>query len=325
MKSLVRILIVAGLLAVGLALGAATYAAPIAPFTDAVPVAPASIPALQGCSGTPTISWFAANPPVIAPGQISTLSWGLVGNASAAYLVSPGGTQGIGTPGSQQVNPTQTTTYILTAWCGGNNAQVPVTVTVQSSGGCQGAPILGGFSANPTTIRAGQTSNLSWGLVSNADAVQLSSPSGTSGVASPGNIGVSPNQTTTYTLTGWCKGTPVSQSVTVNVSNPPPPPPSSSSQITGMNRNGALSNRNQLVVTVNYFWNGQDAPAVLQGTAYNSGGQQIGQSNATRIDAQRNFYANLLFRNVNPGNVASVNVCMIGSSGNHLVCQGGNP
>src|SRR3972149_1117693 len=63
----------------------------------AVEAAPEAV--LQGCSGFPIISSFSANPPVIAPGQVSTLAWGLVANANYAALVTPGGTPGRGPPG----------------------------------------------------------------------------------------------------------------------------------------------------------------------------------------------------------------------------------
>jgi hypothetical protein len=100
-------------------------------------------PNAQGCSGTPTIQYGYANPPVIYPGQVTTIYWGLVGNADAALLQYPNGHQvGIGTPGSQQVNPTQTSTYTIIGRCGGNTAQVPVQVTVQGGPTCQGTPVL---------------------------------------------------------------------------------------------------------------------------------------------------------------------------------------
>ncbi len=298
---------------------AAAPASAIAP-----PLEPAPAPAAQGCSGTPTIQYAYANPAVIGPGQITTLYWGLVGNANAAYLQYPSGQrQGIGTPGSQQVNPTQTTTYYIIGVCGGNQVQFPITVTVQGGPTCSGSPQISSFNANPTTINSGQSSTLSWGLVSNADNVQLSSSTqGGSGVPTPGSVVVSPKQTTTYYLTAWCQGNSVQAQVVVNVNNAPPPPPSNPNQITGISVNGGLSNANQTVYTVNYYWDGQDAPAVLQGTAYNSGGGQVAQSNATRIDPNRAFYANLNFP-VGQSKIGRVNVCMIGSSGTELVCQSG--
>ncbi len=296
-------------------------AAPSIETVSAVPYV--AVPNAQGCSGQPTVQYGYANPPVINAGQVTTLYWGLVGNANAAYLQYPNGQrQGIGTPGSQPVNPTQTSTYYVVGVCGGNQQLFPITVTVNNTPGCNGTPQMNGFTANPQTVRAGQASTLSWGPVLNAQYVQLSSQNqGGSGVPAPSSIQVNPNQTTTYYLTAWCQTNTAQLQVTVNVSNPPPPtPPPAGNRITGISKNGGLSNKNQLTITVNYFWNGQDAPANMQARAFNGAGQQVGQSNATRIDPNKNFYANLLFKPY-PSGVTSVTACMVGSSGTELVCQ----
>lgn len=180
------------------------------------PVPPTAQP--SGCSGTPAFSGFSANPLTIAPGQISTLSWGPVSNANAVYLTTPSGTQGVGSPGGLQVQPSSTTTYLLTAYCGNNPAQLQVTITVQGGGGgCSGTPIFNGFSANPSTISAGQQSTLNWGLVQNANAVFLQLPDRTDAVATPGSRNVKPDRTRTYTLVAYCGNNQVSISTTVNV------------------------------------------------------------------------------------------------------------
>jgi hypothetical protein len=325
MNNTIRLLLVTITLVVA---GASIGVVSAAPVNDAAPrapfvLAPAAAPDAQGCSGTPNIQYGYANPPNINAGQVTTLYWGLVGNANAAYLQYPNGhREGIGTPGSKQVNPTQNTTYLIVAVCGGNQQTLPITVNVNNSPGCNGQPQMNGFTANPSTVQRGQASTLSWGPVLNAQYVQLSSQNqGGSGVPAPGNIQVTPNQTTTYYLTAWCQSNTAQLQVTVNVSNPPPtPPPASGNQITGINKNGGISNSKQLVVTVNYFWNGQDAPATMQATAYNSAGQPVGRSNATRIDANRNFYANVTMKPY-PAGMTSVTACMTGSSGTELVCQ----
>lgn len=331
MKLVIRVMLVAAFAVIGITTSQIASAAPADDTSSRLfsavvpPAAPVLAPNAQGCSGTPTIQYAYANPAITYPGQVTTLQWGLVGNANAAYLQYPNNQRvGIGTPGSQQVNPTQTTTYYIIGVCGGNQVQFPITVTVQNSPGCSGAPQITSFTANPTTINNGQVTTISWGLVANADNVQLSSSTqGASGVPTPGSVQARPNQTTTYYLTAWCKGNPAQAQVTVTVNNPPPPPPANTNAITGMNLNGGLSGPSGLVMTVNYFWNGQDAPAVLQGTAYNSSGGQVAQSNATRINANQNFYANLNFP-INPNRVSRVSVCIIGDSGTELVCRSGN-
>jgi hypothetical protein len=172
-----------------------------------------------GCSGNPVIQYAYANPGVINVGQVATLYWGLVGNANAAYLQYPNGNrEGIGTPGSKQVNPTQTSTYQIIGVCGANQVATPITVTVNNQPGCNGAPVISSFTASPTTVSRGQFSLLNWGLVSNASYVQLSSQNqGGSGVPTPGQISVAPAQTTTYYLTAWCQSNSVQQQVTVTV------------------------------------------------------------------------------------------------------------
>ncbi len=73
------------------------------------------------------------------------------------------------------------------------------------------------FNANPNTLTAGQSSTLSWGLVSNADNAVIDQ--GIGGVATPGSTTVKPGGTTTYTLTAnGCGGTATRQ-VTVKVNS----------------------------------------------------------------------------------------------------------
>lgn len=313
-----------------LSIGVAVTSVHAAPSQDAQPrahvqAAPPAAPNAQGCSGTPTLQFAYANPSTIVPGQVSTLTWGLVGNAQAAFLQFPNGNrQGIGTPGSQQVNPTQTTIYYIVGVCGSVQTQWPIQVNVTNSPGCSGTPQMNGFTANPSTINAGQSTTLAWGAVLNAQSVQLSSQNqGGSGVPAPGSIVVSPQQTTTYYLTAWCQSNTNQLQVTVTVNNAPPPtPPPPANRINSITQNGGLTNSNQYVVTANYFWNGEDAPASMQATAHNDAGSQVGVSNRTNIASSQTMDANLLFNpNPQPNGMSSVTVCMYGSSGTELVCQ----
>lgn len=288
--------------------------------------APDAAPNAQGCSGSPTLQFVTANPPITVPGQVSTISWGLVGNASAAFFQWPNGNrQGIGTPGSQQVNPTQTTTYFIVGQCGNNQVQWPITVTVQNTPSCNGTPQISSFTGNPTTINSGQSTTLSWGAVTNADSVQLSSTTqGGSGVPTPGSVVVNPTQTTTYFLTAWCQGVSAQAQVQITVNNPPPPPPpSAGNSITSITKNGGLTSSSSLVVSVGYFWNNEDAPATLQATAFNGAGNVVGTSNATRINPNQNLTANLNFTPYPPG-MTRVSACIIGSGGTELACSSAN-
>lgn len=88
----------------------------------------------------------------------------------------------------------------------------PPTVT---SAACSGAPVISSFTAGPTTVSSGGAATLSWGLVSNADSVEIDQ--GIGGVATPGNIVVNPTATTTYTMTARCGTVTRTAQVTVTV------------------------------------------------------------------------------------------------------------
>ena len=81
-----------------------------------------------GCLGVPNIAWFTASATSIVVGDLTTLSWGLVGNADYAEIDN--GIGGVATPGSITVSPGTTTTYTLIAYCGANTEIAQVTVTV---------------------------------------------------------------------------------------------------------------------------------------------------------------------------------------------------
>jgi hypothetical protein len=283
-----------------------------------------NVPSTQSC-GTPTIQYAYANPATIYPGQVTTLYWGSVLGAQAAYLQYPNGNrQGIGTPGSQQVNPTQTTTYYIIGVCGSNEAQWPITVIVQGGPTCSGTPQLNGFTASPSSIAPGQGSTLSWGPVNNADYVQLSSQTnGGSGVPAPGSMVVYPNQTTTYYLTAWCQGNSAQAQVTITVNNAPPPtppPPTNANQITELTVEKVGSK--QFKLTIKYFWNGEDSPASIQSTGSNANGQVVTDRPTTGILAGYYKYVLQTLNNIGAnGAVTSVTSCMVGNSGTDLVCK----
>ena len=65
--------------------------------------APPPPPQPVGCTGIPNISSFTASSTTITPGQSTTLSWGLVGNADRAEIDQ--GIGGVATPGSVNVAP----------------------------------------------------------------------------------------------------------------------------------------------------------------------------------------------------------------------------
>ena len=83
-------------------------------------------------------------------------------------------------------------------------------------------PVIAQLVAEPSTIQRGQSATLRW-EVSNATEIAFNQGIGT--VQARGTRQVSPNDTTTYTLTVKGPGGTDARSVTVNVTVPPPPPP----------------------------------------------------------------------------------------------------
>jgi peptidoglycan-associated lipoprotein len=84
------------------------------------------------------------------------------------------------------------------------------------------APVVGQFTAEPSTIQRGQSATLRWEITGNAPNVSINQGVGT--VRSTGSQQVSPTSSTTYTLTASGPGGSVTASATVSVSAPPPPP-----------------------------------------------------------------------------------------------------
>jgi hypothetical protein len=173
--------------------------------------------ASPGCSGTPVITSFTAEPLIIQPGQQSTLSWGAVQNAEAAGLQTPEGLEGIGTPGQKVVQPSQSTTYVVGAYCGNQLAKRYVTVVVQGPHDCSGTPNIEYFVANPPVIARGGTSTLQYGAVTNASGAYLSRPDGIVGVSTPGETVVQPEVTSVYSLYALCGPTIIQSQAIVYV------------------------------------------------------------------------------------------------------------
>jgi hypothetical protein len=172
---------------------------------------------------TPLINSFVADPPTIVPGGSSTLSW----NVSGATRVTID--QGIGSvslTGNRAVMPNMTSVYTLTA----TNAAGSVTATAQVivTGAIAPPPIAGSlpfvnsFTANPTTIYAGDFTTLSWN-VSNATSMNISP--GVGFVSSVGSTLVSPDEPTLYTLTATNSAGTVNRTINVNVQSTQPSPP----------------------------------------------------------------------------------------------------
>jgi peptidoglycan-associated lipoprotein len=78
------------------------------------------------------------------------------------------------------------------------------------------------LSANPTTIKKGESTTLSW-TSTNATQLTISPDVGT--VAAEGSTKVSPSDSTDYTITATGPGGSATATAHVTVTAPPPPPP----------------------------------------------------------------------------------------------------
>jgi myo-inositol-hexaphosphate 3-phosphohydrolase/glucose/arabinose dehydrogenase/lysophospholipase L1-like esterase len=107
-----------------------------------------------------------------------------------------------------------------------SKALTPTEVNQNFAAGADGntapaPPTIDSFTATPTSIFEGATSDLAW-TTTNANNVVISPAPGT--VAVDGSTTVSPTTTTTYTLTATGPGGSVQSTVDVTVTPPPPPP-----------------------------------------------------------------------------------------------------
>ncbi|MDJ0839569.1 MAG: OmpA family protein [Acidobacteriota bacterium] len=134
---------------------------------------------------------FLATPDTITEGQLSTLSWA-VANADSVEISGLGA---VGSSGNLPVAPETTTTYTLTASNEVNTVSAEVTVTVEPI--LIPDPVISFFKVTPDTITEGESSTLTWATI-NATSVTIS---GLGEVPASGSLLISPEQTTTYTLT----------------------------------------------------------------------------------------------------------------------------
>jgi hypothetical protein len=154
------------------------------------------------------IDQFFATPNNVQAGQAATLTWAVTG----ATGVTISGVSGNLNPttGTTQVTPQQTTTYTLTATGPGG----PLTATAVVTVGTTGPPQIIRFEGSPLTIQPGQQSTLSW-TTNGGTQVSIS---GVGNVTPNGSTTVSPQTTTTYTLSVvGSNGQTVTAPVTITV------------------------------------------------------------------------------------------------------------
>jgi peptidoglycan-associated lipoprotein len=97
----------------------------------------------------------------------------------------------------------------------------PPSTTGTASTGTPAAPTVAQFTAEPSSIQAGQSATLRWEVSGQATSVSINNAIGT--VRSTGSQSVTPDSSTTYTLTASGPGGSITASATVAVVTPPPP------------------------------------------------------------------------------------------------------
>lgn len=177
---------------------------PVKPTTTAIPtiplpttrptslpptVAPPTVtrtPALQ-----PVIGEFSTAQDTIVRGECTRLQWSGIENANRITLSDVGR---VGTSGRIDVCLDATKTYTLQATGAGGSVEERVKITVQEPAG----PVIEYFRVVPSIISPGDCAQLEWGKVENATSAEIEPDIG--GVATPGELEVCPNTTTTYVL-----------------------------------------------------------------------------------------------------------------------------
>jgi len=162
--------------------------------------------------GAPVIGTFKASPASITTGSPTTLSWTTTGTGTLSISPDIGTVTGT----SVSVTPAATTTYTLTMTNAAGTVSKTATVTVTAPQPVP--PVISAFKAAPTTIAPGASSILSW-TVSGAKTLSIAPAPGT---VTGTSVSVSPDITTTYTLTAGNDFGSVTKTVKVTVALPKP-------------------------------------------------------------------------------------------------------
>lgn len=160
---------------------------------------------------------FSAEPLVIRQGASAELTWSVNGDATSVSIEP--GIGKVKNSDSVKVSPASNTTYTLKAeGPGGVVKQESVTVLLEAP---VPKPVIAGLSAEPPTIRRGQTAQLIWGVTGENAIVSFDQDIGK--VALRGSQQVSPKTTTKYKLLARNPGGAVSKTVTIQVLQSDPP------------------------------------------------------------------------------------------------------
>jgi hypothetical protein len=138
----------------------------------------------------PVVIAFRVSPVSITAGQKAMLQWEVTGTTVARIEPELGN---VGASGSIGVSPFTTTTYTIIAGATENKATATITLTVE-----RGAPVVEYFFADSPEIYLYSFTRLHWNVIG---ATTVSINNGIGSVAASGDVKVSPNTTTLYTLT----------------------------------------------------------------------------------------------------------------------------
>jgi hypothetical protein len=157
----------------------------------------------------PSINSFSASKSSIEAGETVVLTWTTT-NATSVNI-SPG-VGAVAASGSTTVTPSSTTTYTLAATGkSGSSVSSTATITVRLR-------VSPAINISQSTIQRGQPASLSWSAPG-AISVLIA---GIGSVNNSGSMQVTPDETTTYTLTAtYIDGSSQSTSATVTVEQPP--------------------------------------------------------------------------------------------------------
>jgi len=163
-------------------------------------------------SAVPVVVSFLANPTAITKGQQSTLSWTVTG----ATTVAISGVGNVPLSGTAPVSPTATTTYTLTATNAAGSVSANATITVTTP-----AVTLLACYASPANIILGESSTLNF---QSQNATSVSINQGVGAVGLTGSVAVTPQVSTTYTVTATGQNNTTSScSIAVQVTAGPLP------------------------------------------------------------------------------------------------------
>lgn len=161
----------------------------------------------------PIITEFVPGTGIIFAGESTTLSW-VVENSVDSLTIDPdiGDVTGLS---SIVISPTETTTYTLTAQnlAGVVTSEAIITVSPVPQ------PVITSFTADSGTINNGESTTLRWQITNSADSITIEP--GIGDVTGQDSVVVSPNTTTTYTITAVNGGGSDTEQVTVTVIQPP--------------------------------------------------------------------------------------------------------